>query len=108
MSGKILQINYRFNVSPGVHGETVSTVAEPIAAAPGLRWKIWLVNADEQTAGGIYLFDDEDAVETFLASDLVGNVLAHPALSDFEVKQFDVNEELTAITRGPLSVHAAG
>jgi len=31
----------------------------------------------------------------------VAQVTSHPALSDFSVKQFDVMEDLTAITRGP-------
>jgi hypothetical protein len=29
-------------------------------------------------------------------------VVNHPALSDFSVKQFDVMEALTKITRGPI------
>jgi len=34
-------------------------------------------------------------------------VKSHPALSDFSAKLFDVMEEVTAITRGPIPAKAA-
>ena len=37
----------------------LAELAESIADEPGLIWKIWTENAQESTAGGIYLFSDE-------------------------------------------------
>jgi len=48
------------------------------------------------------LFDDESSLQAFLAGPLAAGVTSHPALSDMSVKQFDMMEEETAITRGPV------
>jgi hypothetical protein len=102
MSGKILQLNFKFNVSSAGYVQAVSPLASEFAAVPGLRWKIWIINEAEQEAGAIYLFDDEASVKAFLEGPLAAQVTSHPALSDFSVKQFDVMEDVTAITHGPI------
>ena len=102
MSVKILQLNFKFNVSRIEYEQAVSALASEFAAVPGLRWKIWMINEAEQEAGGIYLFDDEASVKALLEGPLAAQVISHPALSDFSVKQFDVMEDMTAITRGPI------
>lgn len=103
MVGKILQINFKFNISKDDYEQAVSALASEFAAVPGLRWKIWIMNEAEQEAGGIYLFDDEASVKAMLEGPLAAQVTSHPALSDFSVKQFDVMDNITAITRGPVS-----
>ena len=102
MSGRILQINFKFNVSRGEYEQAVSPLASEVAVVAGLRWKVWIMNEAESEAGGIYLFDDEASVNAFLEGPIVAQVTSHPALSDFGVKQFDVMEDLTAVTRGPV------
>ena len=102
MSARIMQLNFRFNVSGAEYEQAVSPLADDFAAVPGLRWKVWMINEAEKEAGGIYLFDDEASVKDFLEGPLAAQVTSHPALSDFSVKQFDVMEELTTTTRGPV------
>ena len=106
MSGTIMQLNFKLHVSADQYEQAVTALADQFAALNGLRWKIWMVNADEQEAGGIYLFDDAASVQAFLEGPLAAQVTSHPALSDFSVKQFDVMEELTAVTRGPILAQA--
>jgi hypothetical protein len=77
-------------------------MANDFSAVRGCRWKIWLMNEAESEAGGVYLFEDDASLKTFLESPLVAQVTSHPALSDFSVKQFDVMEAVTKITRGPI------
>ena len=102
MSLKILQINYKFHV-PAAHLEAAFLpAAQLIADVPGLRWKIWLMAADRSEAGGIYLFDDEVAVNDFLSSQIVAALGSNPAVSDISAKQFDVGLPHSAITRAPL------
>jgi hypothetical protein len=102
MSGRILQLNFKYSVSGAEYEQAVSPLASQFAALDGLRWKIWFINEEEQEAGGIYLFDDEASVKAYLEGPLAAQVTGHPALSDFGVKQFDVMENVTAITRGPV------
>jgi hypothetical protein len=107
MSGTLLQLNFTLHVSASEYEQAVAALADQFAALDGLRWKIWMINAAEQAAGGIYLFDDAEAVQAFLQGSLAAQVTSHPALSDFSVKQFDVMEDLTSITRGPITAHAS-
>ena len=46
MSEQILQINFNFNVSRMEYEEAAGLLAPSFAELPGLRWKIWLMNAD--------------------------------------------------------------
>ena len=102
MSEKLLQLNFKFSVTGDEYTQAVSPLAEKYAAVPGLRWKIWIINEAKGEAGGIYLFDDETALNELMEGPLTKQVTSHPALSDFDVKIFDVMDEVTAITRGPI------
>ncbi len=103
MSQKILQINLKFRgLSAAELEQAWLPAAQPIADTPGLRWKIWLKNEAERAAGGIYLFDDEAAVQGFLTGPIVTAMGADPTVHDVNVRMFDVMEAHTAITRGPV------
>jgi hypothetical protein len=99
MSQKILQINYRLTGSRAEYEQGNLPYTKPIADTPGLRWKIWIINEDQGEAGGIYLFDNEAAIQAFLAGPIGAELKNDPTLS---MKVFDVMEEHTVITRGPL------
>ncbi len=99
---QILQLNFRLGVPENEWKETAMELAETFAAVPGLRWKVWFLNQREQSAGGIYLFEDEPSVETFLNSDLAAAVKSHPAVKDMRVTYSGVLGEPTQVTRGPL------
>jgi hypothetical protein len=102
MAGKILQINFKFKVSGAEYEQAVSPLANEFAAVAGLHWKIWIINEIDREAGGIFLFNDETSVNAFLKGPLAAQVTSHPALGDFSVKQFNILEEATLITRGPI------
>lgn len=102
MSATLLQINFKFSVSPDELAEAFGPLAEPIAKVPGLRWKIWSLNPDASEFAGIYLFDDSESVQAYLQGPIIAAVTQHPALSDISAKQFGVIDEFSAITRGPI------
>lgn len=102
MAGRIMQLNFKFSVSSDEYEQAVSPLADDFAAVEGLRWKIWMINDEKREAGGIYMFEDAASVQAFLEGPLAAQVTSHPVLSDFSVKQLDVMEDLTSITRGPL------
>jgi hypothetical protein len=108
MSERILQINFKYHVSRNEYEGAVAPLAEPIAAAPGLLWKVWILNEAEQEGGGIYLFADSQSLDAYLNSEIVAGIVSHPALSDFSVKQFEVMAGITAVTRGPVGTAVAG
>lgn len=102
MAGKILQVNFKFNVSRTDYEQAVSALAEKFAAVDGLVWKIWIMNEKDSEAGGIYYFNSESSLKKYLEGELAAGVVNHPALSNMSVKQFDVMDDLTVITRGPV------
>jgi hypothetical protein len=104
MSQKVLQVNLKFNVSRADLESAWLGAAQPIADTPGLLWKVWLMNEAEQEAGGLYLFEDEGAVQAYLEGPIVAMLKSSPAVSDITAKIFDILEAHTAITRGPLPV----
>lgn len=99
VSQKILQINYKFSGPRAEYDQANLPYTQPIADLPGLRWKIWIINEDQGEAGGIYLFNDEAALQAYLAGPIIAEMKDDPTLS---LKTFDVMEEHTAITRGPV------
>jgi len=106
MSEKLLQLNFKFNVSAADYEGAVTPLAKDFAAVPGLRWKIWLMNEDQREAGGLYMFEDAQALGAFLEGPLAKGVMSHPALSEFSAKTFDIMDTLTAVTRGPVKAAA--
>ena len=102
MSATVLQINFKFNISPAELAEGFAPLAEPIAEVPGLRWKIWSLNQDSSEFAGIYLFDNPESVRTYLEGPIIAQVSKPPALSDISAKQFSVIDEFSAITRAPV------
>ena len=102
MSQKFLQINLKFSISRAKLESAWLKAVQPIVDWPGLRWKVWLMNEAEREAGGIYLFESDAAVQSYLASPIMAALKSSPVISNINVKLFDVLESHTAITRGPL------
>jgi hypothetical protein len=97
-----LQVNFKMKITGAQYKQTYESAASVLAAVPGLVWKVWIFNDQEHEAGGIYLFDSEASLMAFAGGQIVANVMANPDLSDFSVKTFDIMEDLSAVTRGPL------
>lgn len=75
-------------------------LAENIAAAPGLRWKLWTENAETQMAGGIYVFEDLESAQAY--AELHTNRLQSFGITNIRALFFDINEDLSRTTRGPI------
>ena len=103
----ILQINFKLNVSAKEYAASCQSVTQAIADVAGLRWKIWILNEQVEEAGGIYFFDTEQSLSDYLAGPIVAKLRKHPGLRDVTAKRFDVMEDLTSTTRGPVSHMAA-
>jgi hypothetical protein len=79
--------------------------AERISGLPGLAWKTWIYDDANQVAGGIYLFDSEEHARAWGDEMMPKSLGQRPGVSDIRAEYYDVDEELSEITRGP--VHAA-
>ena len=102
MTQKLLQINFKITTSVKDYATMVAPLADPIAKTPGLEWKVWLFNEQNHEAGGAYLFRDEASVNAYLNGDIVAGLKKQPTIKDISEKIFDVDENLTHKTRGPI------
>jgi hypothetical protein len=98
----ILQINFKLNVLAAEYQKIAGSVAQTIADAPGLVWKIWLLNEQDGEAGGIYLFQDEQSLTAYLSSPVIAQIKSLPQLREISAKIFETIPDITAVTRGPI------
>jgi hypothetical protein len=76
--------------------------AEQIAVWPGLIWKIWIADPELALYGGIYLFRDEASASAYLDGPVVASIRTIPGVSQFETQLFDVANDLSVLTHGPI------
>ena len=107
MSQQLVQINFQFNVSVADFEKAAWTVADHFANFPGLRWKIWLKNESKKEAGGIYLFESEEAVTAYRNSPLFKGLESNPVFTNISMKQFDIITDLSQLTHAPLETSVA-
>jgi hypothetical protein len=106
MSKTIVQIRFKLEVSAQEYEQAVRPLAPQFVDCPGLEWKIWLLNEEAGEAGGVYLFADEGAAQSFLDGPMVAQVKSAPILSGFSATRTGVMAELSAVTRAPLTAYA--
>ncbi len=102
MSKKILQVNFKLKVPVKEYEKICDQLATPIAETKGLAWKVWIINEATKEAGGIYLFEDDSSLKKYTEGEIVKTIMSHPAVSDINVKIFDVMEKHSKTTRGPI------
>lgn len=73
-------------------------LAEDIAQEPDLIWKVWTESPEKGVAGGVYLFKTEDGARAY--TEKHGARLKSFGITDIQVREYAVNEPLSAITRG--------
>jgi heme-degrading monooxygenase HmoA len=82
------------------YSEQVESVAPAFANLAGLVSKTWLANEETNTYGGVYVWQDREAMEAYKETDIYKGMMANPYFKDFSVKDFAVLEGPTRITRG--------
>lgn len=80
--------------------EAFSDLAKSITEEPGFLWKIWTENQETKEAGGIYAFATNEDAGTY--ADMHKKRMANLGVSNPRFRIFDINEDLTRITNGPI------
>ena len=102
MAKKILQINFKYKPTAEEIHKAFEPAVQKFVDMKELEWKIWMIDPAKKTAGGIYLFKDEKSVNDYLNGVIVAGMKKNPALSDLEMKVFDIIPDFTKSTRGPV------
>ena len=97
-------VTYRMDdISEPEFVEANQEFAGMMAAFPGLLAKVWL-KGPNQNLYGLYIWQDRDAYESFLASELWAEVLKDDLMLDTESHDFAVMEGLTKTTQPGLEL----
>ncbi|MEZ4717974.1 MAG: YdhR family protein [Caldilineaceae bacterium] len=100
--GKVLQIHFQYDITSDEYRAAATSLADTFAQLDGLRWKIWTLNEETGEAGGIFLFDDEPSRQGYLDGLYAEVIGGNPAFHDSVIKKFDVIEDATQATHGPV------
>lgn len=96
----IVHINFTFSESEEELMSHSCEAAPRFLGVDGLKWKIWLVNDDTKTAGGIYLFESREKAEAYAAGELVTHL--KNVREGVEVKVFGTIDEAGKVTGAPV------
>ncbi len=94
-------INFQLQgVSEEQYAGLCDELAPAFAALPGLVRKVWLANSETGTYGGVYIWQDKQAMENYTKTDLFNSVATHPNLTNITSVDFGVLVGPTQVTRG--------
>ena len=97
----ILVINFNLqDLSRADYEAGCDSVAPAFAAIPGLVCKHWLADEENNTYGGVYVFESEQAMKDYQASELFGQVSGNPAFANVTARAFGRLEGPSQVTRG--------
>jgi putative monooxygenase ydhR len=99
----ILQVNFRWDVPEDVATGATAADAQPFADRDDVVWKIWIRDPETRTSGGIYLFRERAEAEAW-GRELGGQLVGREGVSDYRATTFDVQDEPTRVTSGPVDV----
>lgn len=106
MTTRVLQVNFSFSCTPEELGRDLAPLVDSVSRAPGMVWKVWLIDAEARRGGGIHLFERNEDMQAYVQGDIIAGLQRHPAISQIDMQQFDVLEDFSRMTRAPLSTRS--
>jgi heme-degrading monooxygenase HmoA len=82
--------------------EACGADAPTFAKLPGLLAKVWLRDAETNTYGGLYLWDDQESYETYIKGEIFNAIKADQNLKNVESRDFGVFDDLSTQTMPKL------
>src|SRR5262245_14087607 len=94
-------VNFQLNgIDDAQYRGACEEEAPGFAAIVGLLSKVWLADQSTNTYGGVYIWRDRQAMQSFVDGDLFRAVGADPHLTNVMSRDFSVLEAPTSVTRG--------
>lgn len=78
----------------------------PVAALPGMVSKTWLANADTNTYGGVYVWQDQAAADNYPSTDFFKAFSSDPRVKNISSQVFGILKE-SRVTNGLGAAAAA-
>ena len=73
-------------------------LASSLREVAGLRFKLWLLDREARSAGGVYLFADRASAEAYLQSATISALRSSAMTSDVRAEWMPLCGELSALT----------
>jgi hypothetical protein len=90
-------------IGEDAYAEHCAAAAPRFAQQPGLRSKIWIAEPGGPLRGGVYLWENRSWAQRYTAGPLFGRLVADERLAGVTVRDFDVLDGPTGITRWGFS-----
>jgi hypothetical protein len=103
----VLHLRFKLRVPPSLLLAHSGDAAATIARVKGLIWKVWLSQEEDLEMGGIYLFANRETAQEYLNHPIIDAVRSNPAVVSMQSQLWDVEGQLSALTRAPLRAMSA-
>jgi hypothetical protein len=102
---KILLTSLKLTIPIPEWEQLANSYAPAFDGLPGLRWKIWLLNAEDAEVAGVYLFEDEVSLRAYLHGPIVESLKTASWLRDLQLREYGIMAAETERTGagGPTS-----
>jgi hypothetical protein len=94
-------------IDPLAYEAKAEQIAPAFASLPGLIAKAWLADRGTDTYGGVYLWTDRLAAETYADGELLAAGRRNPAFANFRSSILDTLAGPTALTSPGLVARSA-
>jgi hypothetical protein len=105
MDHHCVQVEFELNVGAAEWTAHCEKAVDAMRALPGLEWKLWLLDAEKKTAGGIYLFRSAEAAEAYVHGPIIARLRELPAVKSVRVRTTPVVDSLSVKTRSLRREH---
>jgi hypothetical protein len=99
----ILQVNVNYDSPEVAANQGTVEQGKELEFLPGLQWKVWLIDKETFSGGGIYLFESKEAAQAW-EKDAIRILTGTDGLRNVTTHIFDIIESPSRITRAPLDV----
>ena len=86
-------------LEPDAYRAHCEASAPAFSEIPGLREKAWLANPTTNTYGGVYAWENREAMHAYVSGPIFGALLANPKMAHVTTRDFGVLDRPTDITR---------
>src|SRR5678809_961880 len=100
MHAQIITYQLKDISQPEYLKQMVEPDAPVLAKVKWLISKVWLADEEKNAFGGFYLWENKTAMEDFMHSELVKEIVSRPFVKNVSSVDYDVNQNASFITGG--------
>ena len=100
MNHHCVHVDVSLEISPDEWLELCESAVPSMQRVPGLVWKLWLLDRERASAGGLYLFQNAEAARAYAEGAFMEHLRRSPAVRALEIRLWPVVDSLSRRTFG--------